>query len=167
MVTEQWWRVDKSMEDAKWSWWRRDFIQNLDTSQILDTQSSNASYDLRAGNEYRDHRDSVKIELPDGDKICLQPGNSHYWDNRMIQFPKSRSYNPKVSLLQNGFIQYCIKIDPGYNGHLLITVFIWVKEQFYLDKDKILRTLYGLSYPRKLFLIRKDIKESLETLGSF
>jgi len=122
------------------------FIQNLDTSQILDTQSSNASYDLRVGNEYRDHRDSGKIELPDGDKICLQPGSAVIIETiESVQFPKSRFGHivPKVSLLQNGLSNTASKIDPWTP---FITVLIWVKEQF-ISKTKILHTLCA-SYPR-------------------
>jgi len=79
--------------------------------------------------------------LPDGDKICLQPGSAVIIETiESVQFPKSRFGHivPKVSLLQNG-LSNTSKIDPGYNGHLLITVLIWVKEQFI--SIKVLHTL--------------------------
>ncbi|TAF16920.1 MAG: hypothetical protein EAZ76_06515 [Nostocales cyanobacterium] len=81
------------------------FMQNLDTSQVRDTKSSNASYDLRVGDEYRDHRDSGKADLLDNGKISLQPGATVIIETaEEVQFPKSRFGHvvPKVSLLQEG-----------------------------------------------------------------
>lgn len=123
------------------------FIQNLDSSQILNTQSSNASYDLRIGDEYRDHRDSSKTDLSDKDEIYLQPGYTVIIETaEFVQFPKSRFGHivPKVSLLQEGLSNTSSKIDPGYYGKLSITVFNLGKRTISLKKGQKLCTLYVL-----------------------
>ena len=124
------------------------FIQNLDRDQILDTNSSsNASYDLRVGDEYRDHRESGKTDLLDNSKICLQPGSAVIIEtDESVQFPKSRFGHivPKVSLLQDGLSNTSSKIDPGYEGKLLITVFNLGKRTIYLKKRQKFCTLYVL-----------------------
>ncbi|RAM53198.1 MAG: hypothetical protein C6Y22_01870 [Hapalosiphonaceae cyanobacterium JJU2] len=124
------------------------FIQNLDRDQMLDTKSSNASYDLRVGDEYRDHRDSGKTDLLDNGKICLQPGSAIIIETaESVQFPKSRFGHivPKVSLLQDGLSNTSSKIDPGYEGKLLITVFNLGKRTICLKKGQTFCTLYVLS----------------------
>lgn len=123
------------------------FIQNLDSSQIINTQSSNASYDLRVGDEYRDHRDSSKTDLLDNDEICLQPGYTVIIETaEFVQFPKSRFGHivPKVSLLQDGLSNTSSKIDPGYYGKLSITVFNLGKRTISLKKGQKFCTLYIL-----------------------
>lgn len=123
------------------------FIQNLDTSQIRDTKSSNASYDLRVGDEYRDHRDSGKADLLDNGKISLQPGSAVIIETaEEFQFPKSRFGHvvPKVSLLQDGLSNTSSKVDPGYNGRLSITVFNLGKRTIELKKHQPFCTLYIL-----------------------
>jgi deoxycytidine triphosphate deaminase len=123
------------------------FIQNLDTSQIRDTESSNASYDLRVGDEYRDHRDSGKADLLDNGKIYLQPGSAVIIETaEEFQFPKSRFGHvvPKVSLLQYGLSNTSSKVDPGYYGRLSITVFNLGKRTIELKKHQPFCTLYIL-----------------------
>src|SRR5689334_443999 len=81
------------------------FIQNLDTKQIRNTESSNASYDLKVGDEYRDHRESGKTDLLENGKISLQPGSTVIIETaESFKLPKSRFGHvvPKVSLLQDG-----------------------------------------------------------------
>ncbi len=48
-------------------------VFNLDSPQLSD-KSSNVSYDLRVGSEYRGHRDAEKTELPDDGVLsfCVQ-----------------------------------------------------------------------------------------------
>ncbi len=50
-------------------------IFNIDKTQ-LDGTSSNVSYDLRVGSEYKSHRDAEKTELPDDGVLVLRPGNA-------------------------------------------------------------------------------------------
>ena len=123
------------------------FIQKLDESQIDATRSSNASYDLRVGDEYRDHRDPGKTELSDVDHIVLQPGAAVIIEtSELVQFPSSRFGHivPKVSLLQKGISNTSSKIDPGYEGKLLITVFNLGKQKVILEKGQKFCTLYVL-----------------------
>jgi dCTP deaminase len=121
------------------------FIQNLDSKQISDTRSSNVSYDLRVGNEYRDHRDRGTTDLDDSQAISLKPGSAVIIETaELVQFPKSRFGHivPKVSLLQDGLSNTSSKIDPGYEGKLLITVFNLGKREIYLKKGQKFCTLY-------------------------
>ncbi len=122
-------------------------MQNFDRDQILDPNSSNASYDLRVGDEYRDHRESGKTDLLDNEKICLQAGSAVIIETaESVQFPKSRFGHivPKVSLLQDGLSNTSSKIDPGYNGKLLVTVFNLGKRTVFLKKGQKFCTLYVL-----------------------
>jgi dCTP deaminase len=123
------------------------FIQNLDSEQINKTSSSNVSYDLTVGDEYRDHRDFGTHDLLDGEKIRLQPGAAVIIETaELVQFPKSRFGHivPKVSLLQDGLSNTSSKIDPGYEGKLLITVFNLGKREVALEKGQPFCTLYIL-----------------------
>lgn len=122
-------------------------IQNLDRSQIINTQSSNASYDLRIGNEYKGHDDANKRDLLDEEEIRLDPNSAVIIETmEVVSFPKSRFGHivPKVSLLQHGISNTSSKIDPGYNGHLLITVFNLGKKTIRLKKNDPFCTLYVL-----------------------
>lgn len=137
------------------------FIQNLDTSQILDTESSNATYDLRVGGEYRDHRDSGKTDLLDNGKIFLQPGSAVIIETaETVHFPKSRFGHvvPKVSLLQDGISNTSSKIDPGYRGKLSITVFNLGKRTIPLEKGQKFCTLYILDVKEGVIPYTKDGK---------
>jgi len=122
-------------------------IENLDADQILDIKSSNVSYDLRVGDEFRDHRELGKTDLFENSKICLQPGSAVIIQTaEFVRFPKSRFGHivPKVSLLQDGLSNTSSKIDPGYEGHLLITVFNLGKRTIELKKGQKFCTLYVL-----------------------
>lgn len=123
------------------------FIIGFDGQQLLEPNSSNASYDLRIGEEYRDHRDLGKTALSNNDKIVLQPGSAVIIETaELVQLPKSRfgQIVPKVSLLQEGLSNTSSKIDPGYNGKLLITVFNLGKRKVSLKKGDKFCTLYVL-----------------------
>jgi dCTP deaminase len=120
-------------------------IQNLERNQILDTRSSNASYDLRIGHEYQGHNDANKQNLLDGEKIILDPGSAIIVETmEVVSFPKYRFGHivPKVSLLQEGVSNTSSKVDPGYSGHLLITIFNLGKKKIELEKGKRFCSLY-------------------------
>jgi dCTP deaminase len=137
------------------------FIENLDTSQILDTESSNASYDLRVGDEYRDHRDSGKTDLLSNGKISLQPGSAVIIETaELVHFPKSRFGHvvPKVSLLQQGLSNTSSKIDPGYTGKLSITVFNLGKRTVELKQGQVFCTLYVLDVGQGVIPYKKPPK---------
>ena len=102
-------------------------IQELDEQQLrLETRDSNVSYDLRIGSRYRDYRDMEPRTLqPDG-FIEIPPRSAVIIRTQEhVHFPGCMFGHivPKVSLLQRGIANTPTKIDPGYNGALLITTF--------------------------------------------
>jgi deoxycytidine triphosphate deaminase len=103
-------------------------ILPLDRTQLEThdaNQDSNATYDLRVGREYRDHRDDGPVVLKN-DTIELQPGNAVIIQTEEhLSLPRSMFglVVPKVSLLQKGISNTSSKVDPGYNGKLLVTIF--------------------------------------------
>lgn len=114
-------------------------IQNFDQSQFENQHDSNACYDLRVGDKYRDHRNSEAITLKKDDVIILDPGSAVIIKTReYVHFPKCMFGNiiPKVGLLQKGISNTFSKIDPGYKGHLLITVFNLGKQVVFLKFEE-------------------------------
>jgi dCTP deaminase len=106
------------------------WIQNLDPLQLL-AAASNVSYDLRVGGEYKDHREVGKKNLPTGSEISLLPGAAVIIETEeKVRLPRSMFgyIVPKVLLLQKGLSNTISKVDPGYDGHLLVTVFNLGKE---------------------------------------
>jgi dCTP deaminase len=100
-------------------------VFNLDVAQ-LSGASSNVSYDLRVGSEYRGHRDEEKTELSDSGELILRPGSAVLIQSEEVVFLPRRLFGyvvPKVSLLQKGITNTLSKIDPGYNGPLIVTLF--------------------------------------------
>ena len=100
-------------------------ILDMDADQLTG-ESSNVSYDLRIGSEYRDHRNTGKHDLREGDNIVLYPGTAVIIQTEeWIHLPRKffALVVPKVGLLQQGLSNTMSKVDPGYDGHLLITLF--------------------------------------------
>ncbi len=102
-------------------------ILNLDRQQLEELTNSNVTYDLRVGDLYRDHRDSRATSLSDRDpSLDLPPGASVIIQTEeSLHLPRSMFGHivPRVSLLQRGLSNTFSKVDPGYQGPLLITVF--------------------------------------------
>jgi dCTP deaminase len=100
-------------------------VFNLDPAQLSGT-SSNVSYDLRVGSEYRGHRDAEKTELPDDGVVVVRPGNAVLIQSEEIVFLPRKLFGyvvPRVTLLQQGITNTLSKVDPGYNGPLIVTLF--------------------------------------------
>lgn len=100
-------------------------VLGMDLAQLAD-DSSNASYDLRVGKEYREHQDNRTHFLGEDDDIKLGPGMATVIETEeYVQLPRGlfALVVPKVGLLQRGVSNTLSKIDPGYDGHLLVTVF--------------------------------------------
>jgi deoxycytidine triphosphate deaminase len=100
---------------------------NPDMQQFADTATGcNASYDLRVGDKYKDHRNLTVQALNEGEHIELFPGNAVIIQTEEeVRFPLGLfgQILPRVSLLERGIANTPSKIDPGYPGHLLITTF--------------------------------------------
>jgi dCTP deaminase len=113
-------------------------IFNLDKSQLEGT-SSNISYDLRVGSEYRGHRNAEKTELPPGGDLLLRPGNAVLIQTEEVVFVPRNILGyvvPKVGLLQKGGSNTLSKIDPGYNGPLIVTLFNLGKKELSLKRGE-------------------------------
>ncbi|MCK4446364.1 MAG: hypothetical protein KAW56_04710 [Candidatus Marinimicrobia bacterium] len=114
-------------------------VQGLDHNQLCDPNETNVSYDLRVGNEYRDHRNIGKNNLQEGDFIEFLPGSAVIIETEeFVHFPNSAFgyIVPKVSLLQKGISNTPSKVDPGYKGKLLITVFNLGKKNVKLKRGE-------------------------------
>jgi dCTP deaminase len=101
-------------------------VTGLDSRQLTEEDASNVSYDLRVGSQYRDHRQRGAKDIPNGGVISLHPGAAVIIQTlESIRLPRRLygSIAPKVSLLQLGLSSTYSKVDPGYGGHLLITLF--------------------------------------------
>ena len=102
-------------------------ITNLDETQLQQNdRESHLSYDLRVGPEYKDHRDDQKQALQEGEEIKFLPGVAVILQTEeSVCLPRSTfAYIiPRVKILQKGLSNIVSKVDPGYNGPLIITVF--------------------------------------------
>jgi dCTP deaminase len=101
-------------------------IIGLERAQLLDQLSSNVTYDLRVGRLYRNHQDERPQSLNEGQSIELSPGATVIVQTEeALHLPRGLfgTIVPKVSLLQHGVSNTSSKVDPGFHGHLLITIF--------------------------------------------
>jgi dCTP deaminase len=101
-------------------------ILNFDQKQ-LQGDLPNASYDLRIGRAYRDHRErGERRSLAEKGKISLLPGGAILIETEEeVWLPHSMFgyIVPKVGLLQDGVSNTLSKVDPGYHAPLVVTVF--------------------------------------------
>jgi dCTP deaminase len=141
---------DQAFQDAGGLEGKTLLIKNLDQDQLSSpaaSEDSNTSYDLRVGQEYRDHRDIGKSELPKGQELKLLPGAAIVIETEeSVQLPRSMFGHivPKVSLLQKGISNTCSKVDPGYHGHLLVTIFNLGKKEVSFKRGERFCSLYIL-----------------------
>ena len=121
-------------------------IQNFDHLQLSpDSDDCNISYDLRIGERYRDHRDRDGRPLGNDAEIVLKPGMAVIIETEeWVHFPKLTfgQIAPKVSLLQKGISNTPSKVDPGYNGRLLITAFNHGKRSVSLKRNQRFCSLF-------------------------
>jgi deoxycytidine triphosphate deaminase len=119
-------------------------IISFDQSQFVE-QQCNATYDLRVGDKFRDHREPGAQALPEGGLINLFPGNAVIIQTEEeIQMP-NRLFGyiqPRVSLLEKGIANTPSKVDPGYPGHLLVTTFNHGKRRVRLRRGERFCSLY-------------------------
>jgi dCTP deaminase len=100
-------------------------IRNFDNTQ-LSADAPNLSYELRVGPEYKDHRDGSKWPVTDAEPITLLPGAAVIIETaESLHMPKGMFgyIVPKVTWLQKGISNTLSKVDAGYNGPLLVTIF--------------------------------------------
>ena len=99
-------------------------IKFLDRTQL--SNRAIATYDLRVGKKYRNHLEQDGKDLEPGGKITLKPSDTVIIQTEeWVHFPQNMFgyLIPRVSLLQDGVTNTLSKIDPGYDGHLIVTVF--------------------------------------------
>jgi len=114
-------------------------IMGIDWNQIDDDKTSNVCYDLRLGEQYRDHRDNSAKQLEENGKISITSGTAMIVETlESISLPSTifGSVYPKVSLSQKGLANLTSKVDPGYEGKLLITIFNLGKKTIELEYKK-------------------------------
>ncbi len=100
-------------------------ILNLDRQQ-LQGEECNASYDLRIGRAYKNHREQERWSLPENGEITLLPNTAILVETEEEVWLPQRMFGyivPRVSLLQDGVSNTLSKVDPGYHDHLVVTVF--------------------------------------------
>lgn len=121
--------TERAFEDAHGRQGNALLIRNFDNEQ-LKADAPNLSYDLRVGAEYKDHRDGWKRDLLEGDQrndhVDLLPGGAVIIETEeALHLPKGMFgyIVPRVEWLQKGISNTSAKVDAGYNGHLLVTLF--------------------------------------------
>jgi deoxycytidine triphosphate deaminase len=92
-----------------------------------DLTIENACLDLHVGKLYRSHRgDDVSWNTDANPVIVIRPKSLvSIQTQESVSFPTCRFgyVMSKVDLLERGLTNAASKIDPGYSGHLLVTVF--------------------------------------------
>jgi dCTP deaminase len=129
-----------------------------------DNTECNASYDLRVGALYRDHRDDEGRTLAACESIPLLPGQAVIIQTgEEVQFPKTLfgQILPMVSLLQKGIANTPSKVAPGYSGHLLITAFNHENQTVSLKRRDKFCSLHLLSVDHDVRPYNKSAKQIL------
>jgi deoxycytidine triphosphate deaminase len=141
-------------------------ILELDEPQLRNEMASNVSYDLRVGSKCRDHRGGSVREIHPGKVVTLRPGSALIIETEEYLHLPSRMYGtiaPKVSLLESGVSSTFSKVDPGYPGRLLITVFNLGKTTVTLQRKECFcaLTLYEVAQGARTY--KKGPKEITAT----
>jgi deoxycytidine triphosphate deaminase len=114
-------------------------IAPLDLRCLDDTTNSNVSYDLAIGGSYRDHRDNKPEPFPEKTGYSMPAGGAILVvTEEQVHVPRSMygQIVPKVSLLQKGLSPTTAKVDPGYHGRLVITLFNLGKRPIVLKQNE-------------------------------
>ncbi|HEY3909634.1 MAG TPA: hypothetical protein VGM07_07065 [Stellaceae bacterium] len=135
-------------------------IQHGDTEQLkIDSEECNDGYDLRVGAAYRDHRNDDAQVLSQNDTIILLPGNAVIIQTQeWVEFPELRfgQIFPKVGLLQRGVTNTPSKVDPGFHGHLLVTVHNYGRRKVCLRRGQRFCSLHVFSVKGPIRPYKKD-----------
>lgn len=112
-------------------------ILNADETQLkAHNDTGNASYDLRVGTKYLIPTKSGSIELGEHETIKIPPNSyATIRSYEEVKFPSTRFGHifPKVTLMFKGLSNTTSKVDPGYEGHLMITTFNLGRETVELE----------------------------------
>ena len=136
-------------------------ILDIDQQQVADRSSSNVCYDLRIGREYRDHRDRGKHALAVKGKLKLAPGAAVIVETEeSVHLPRQlfALVVPKVGILQRGLSNTMSKVDPGYRGRLLVTLFNLGKRTVTLERHERFCSLCVLRVEHGAMLYGKGAK---------
>jgi len=117
--------TERDFENAGGRQGRTLLIREFDASQLV-SNAPNLSYELRVGPEYKDHRDGSKWPVTEEEAITLLPGAAVIIETaESLHMPKGMFgyIVPKVFWLQKGISNTLSKVDAGYNGPLLVTLF--------------------------------------------
>jgi deoxycytidine triphosphate deaminase len=117
--------TEQAFENAGGRQGRALLIRNFDVTQLRN-DAPNLSYDLRVGAEYKDHRDGWKRDTSDDEHITLIPGGALIIETEESVHLPGAMFGylvPRVKWLQEGVSNTLSKVDAGYNGHLLVTLF--------------------------------------------
>jgi dCTP deaminase len=139
-------------------------IRNFDAAQLMDDSagSPNLSYDLRVGSKYKDHRDGWKRDIARGENIVLRPGGAVIIETEeSLHMPASMFgyIVPRVKWLQRGVSNTLSKVDPGYNGRLLVTLFNLGKNKIKIPREERFCSLVIHDVGEGARLYDKDAKE--------
>jgi len=113
-------------------------IKNFDKTQFAQP-GANVSYDLRVGPKYRDHREQLPRDVEPGGNVSLLPGSAIIVQTEEeVHFPRMMFgyVVPKVGLLQKGLSNTMSKVDHGYHGPLVITLFNLGKQEITLQRGQ-------------------------------
>jgi dCTP deaminase len=138
-------------------------IRNFDNSQLL-ADAPNLSYELRVGPEYKDHRDGSKWPVTEKEPITLLPGAAVIIETaESLHMPKGMFgyIVPKVKWLQEGVSNTLSKVDAGYNGSLLVTLFNLGKKKIDLHLHEAFCSLVVHDVSAGVHLYEKPAKRLL------
>jgi dCTP deaminase len=141
-------------------------IRNFHDQQ-LQQNSPNLSYDLRVGAEYKDHRDKWKRDISVEDPVVLLPGGAVIIETEEnLHLPKGMFgyIVPRVEWLQRGISNTMSKVDAGYNGRLLVTVFNLGQTKVILERGTRFCSLVIHDVGVGVILYDKDAKK-IEGVG--
>ena len=143
-------------------------IVNLDPEQLTNENVSNVSYDFRIGDKYRSHLEDTPQEISADGTITLRPGSALIIQTEEFVHLPRRMFGiiaPRVSLLQQGLSTTFSKIDPGYRGNLLITLFNLGQSTQILKKGQTFCALTLLDVRAGAWLYNQGAKQLYARVG--
>jgi dCTP deaminase len=157
--------TEQAFEDSEGRQGSALLIRNFDNEQLKEN-APNLSYDLRVGAEYKDHRDGWKRDVlendPENNHVDLLPGGAVIIETEEnLHLPKGMFgyLVPRVEWLQQGISNTSSKVDAGYNGRLLVTLFNLGRKKVSLPRRERFCSLVIHSVGSDVVLYDKDAKK--------